>query len=132
MRFRFWLYIVGVSLGLSCKKIPETGFLGVVFSGKGSCDVTFEQGFGREYSKYDGTVYFVPYSAVQSIPIKTATDLREDGLAFRSKKGNVSAELAPGIYVLMLEDFYSPDFDKVVKVSEGSVIRENISFWECE
>jgi hypothetical protein len=127
-----WPYIVGLFLVFSCKKSPETGFEGVVLSGKGSCDVTYEEGYGREYDKYDGTVYFLPYSIVQEIPIKSAENLRSGGLAFKSKDGNVNAELSPGIYVLMLEDYYSPESDKVIRIIENEVVRENISFWECE
>lgn len=123
---------MGSLLFFSCSKTPETGFDGVVFSGKGSCDVIYEEGFGRAYEKYNGTVYFLPFSFVQETPIKTADNLRSGGLAHTAKNGNVSAELSPGIYVLMLEDYYSPELDKVIRVTEGELIREHISFWECE
>jgi hypothetical protein len=132
MRLNFWMCLLGVSLCLSCKKIPETGFCGVVLSGKGRCDVIYEEGFGRDYEKFNGTVYFLPFSKLQSLPIKTAALLAPEGIAIKVQNGNVCTELAPGIYVLMLENYYSPEPDKIIKVTEGELVKENISFWECE
>jgi hypothetical protein len=135
MRIRIispFLFLLAACLVLSCTKVPETGFNGIVLWGKGSCDVIFDEGYGRAYEKYDGTVYFVPYSVVQKTPLKTAEILQKEGIKLTSNKGKVSAELNPGIYVLMLEDFYSPETDKIIKVSSGDVVQENVSFWICE
>ncbi len=126
------MFFLGVSLCLSCTKVPETGFCGVVLSGKGSCDVIYEEGYGREYEKFNGTVYFLPFSKLQALPIKTADLLAPEGIAIEAQNGNVCAKLAPGIYVLMLDSYYSPEPDKIIKVTEGELVRENISFWECE
>jgi len=117
---------------LSCKKVPETGFSGIILWGKGSCNVIFDQGFGRTYEKYTGDVYFVPYSVVQKSPLKKADDLQKEGIKIKSIKGKVNVELKPGIYILMLEGFYSPETDKVIKISNGDLVQENISFWICE
>jgi hypothetical protein len=135
MRIRIispFLFLLPACLVLSCNKVPETGFNGIVLWGKGSCDVIFDEGYGRAYEKYDGTVYFVPYSVVQKTPLKTAEILQKEGIKLTSNKGKVSAELNPGIYVLMLEDFYSPETDKIIKISSGDVVQENVSFWICE
>jgi hypothetical protein len=135
MRIRLissFLFLLPAHLFLTCTKVPETGFNGIILWGKGSCDVIFEQGYGRSYEKYDGSVYFVPYSVVQKTPVKTAEILKKDGIKITSSKGKVSAELNPGIYVLMLEDFYSPESDKVIKIANGDVVQENVSFWICE
>jgi hypothetical protein len=135
MRIRIispFLFLLPAYLVLSCNKVPETGFNGIVLWGKGSCDVIFDEGYGRAYEKYDGTVYFVPYSVVQKTPLKTAEILQKEGIKLTSNKGKVSAELNPGIYVLMLEDFYSPETDKIIKISSGDVVQENVSFWICE
>ncbi len=126
------LFLIPACLVLSCSKVPETGFNGIVLWGKGSCDVLFNQGYGRAYEKYDGSVYFIPYSVVQKTPVKTAELLQNEGIKTRSNKGEVRVELNPGIYVLMLEDFYSPETDKVIKISSGDVVQENVSFWICE
>jgi hypothetical protein len=135
MRIRIispFLFLLPACLVLSCTKVPETGFNGIVLWGKGSCDVIFDEGYGRAYEKYDGTVYFVPYSVVQKTPLKTAEILQKEGIKLTSNKGKVIAELNPGIYVLMLEDFYSPETDKIIKISSGDVVQENVSFWICE
>lgn len=117
---------------VSCKKNPETGFSGIILWGKGSCNVIFDQGFGRVYDKYDGNVYFVPFSVVQKAPLKKADDLQKEGIKIKSTKGKVNVELNPGIYILMLEGFYSPEADKIIKISSGELVQENISFWICE
>lgn len=114
-----------------CSKTPETGFEGAIFYGEGECLPVNGPGFDRDYEDYRGSVYFVPYSATQKTPFPTFDALKAEGIVGESKKGRVRIELEPGIYLIMLEDFFQFRDDKVIKIIEGEVFENNISFWKC-
>jgi hypothetical protein len=124
------IFITSVLL-FGCSKSPETGFEGAIFYGEGECLPVNGPGFDRDYEDYRGNVYFVPYSATQKTPFPTFEALKAEGIVGESKKGRVRIELEPGIYLIMLEDFYQFRNDKVIKIKEGEVFENNISFWKC-
>lgn len=129
------IFAIGILLASAlltgCSREPKTGFKGAIFYGEGECLPVNGPGFDREYEDYKGTVYFVPYSATQKTPFPTFEDLKAEGFTVESKKGRIETELEPGIYLIMLQDFYQFREDKVVKITEGEVFENNISFWKC-
>ena len=129
------IFAIGIlfasALLTGCSKEPETGFKGAIFYGEGECLPVNGPGFDRDYEDYKGNVYFVPYSATQKTPFPSFDELKEKGTIVESKKGRIEIELEPGIYLIMLEEFYQFREDKVVKIVEGEVFENNISFWKC-
>jgi hypothetical protein len=126
------LGIIAFTILLSgCTKEPNTGFEGAILYGEGECLPVNGPGFGREYGDYKGKVYFVPYSETQKTPFPSFESLKAEASVTESKKGRIKVELEPGIYLIMLEDFYQFREDKVVKINEGDVVETNISFWKC-
>jgi hypothetical protein len=119
--FALGIFLTSVLL-FGCSKTPDTGFEGAIFFGEGDCLPVNGPGFDRDYEDYRGNVYFVPYSATQKTPFPTFEALKAEGIVGESKKGRVRIELEPGIYLIMLEDFFQFRDDKVIKIIEGEVL----------
>ncbi|MFN5319574.1 MAG: hypothetical protein ACK5CY_12105 [Bacteroidia bacterium] len=124
------LFALGLLMG-ACKKEPETGFSGSIFFGEGSCTPAFKPVFDRDYAKFNGTVYFIPYSLTQEFPLPDIATLQQQSKAFKVKNGNLVAELEPGIYKLALNNYIPTEAENELHIESNVLLRENLSFWRC-
>ena len=124
------LFALGLLMG-ACNKEPETGFSGSIFVGEGSCTPAFKPVFDRDYTKFNGTVYFIPFSLTQQFPLPDIASLQLQSKSFKVKNGNLVAELEPGIYKLALNDYIPTEIENELHIESGVLLRENLSFWRC-
>lgn len=128
---KFVALVVLCLLMSACKKEPETGFSGTIFVGEGPCTPAFKPVFDRDYAKFNGTVYFIPFSLTQQFPLPDIATLQQQSKAFKVKNGNLVADLEPGIYKLALNDYLPTEAENELHVESGILLRENLSFWRC-
>lgn len=131
MKTKFIGIVAAVMLLTGCAREPETGFTGNIFYGEGDCMPVNGPGFGRTYDNYKGLVYFVPYSVTQQTPFPSFETLKSEGIAVKSKRGKVRVELNPGIYLVMLENYYQFTDDKIIRVNDGELVELNMAYWKC-
>jgi hypothetical protein len=124
------LFALSLLMG-ACNKEPETGFSGTIFVGEGPCTPAFKPVFERNYAKFNGTVYFIPFSLTQQFPLPDIITLQQQSKAFKVKNGNLVADLEPGIYKLALNDYLPTEAENELHIESGVLLRENLSFWRC-
>jgi hypothetical protein len=83
------------------------------------------------YTKFNGTVYFIPFSLTQQFPLPDIASLQLQSKSFKVKNGNLVAELEPGIYKLALNDYIPTEIENELHIESGVLLRENLSFWRC-
>jgi hypothetical protein len=124
--------LIGISVLIgACAKEPETGFSGSIFLGEGACTPAFKPVYDRDYSKFNGTVYFIPFSLTQQFPLPDIAELQSQSKAFNVKNGNLVADLEPGIYKLALNNYIPTEAENELHIEGGVLLRENLSFWRC-
>mgnify|MGYP001809644901 FL=1 len=107
-----------------------SGIEGTIMYGEGECmPVIVEE--DREYEEYNGTVYFVLRSALDSLGENDFGLIREISLRKEIRDGKLNAQLPPETYVIMTEEFYSFTPENTVTISCGEWVEQDFKFWQC-
>jgi|GEM_PF-1659038 len=108
----------------------HSGIEGTVMYGEGDCMPVIDED-SREYFPYDGTIYFVLRSALDSLYEADFELLKAISIHKEINDGRLRMLLPPDTYVIMTEEFYQFTPENTVNISYGEWMQEDFNFWKC-
>ena len=85
----------------------------------------------RVYDEYNGTVYFVIQSALDSLGENDFALIKEFSFHKEIRNGILDMQLPPETYVVMTEEFYSFTPENTVTIGCGEWVEQDFKFWKC-
>ncbi|OYT10511.1 MAG: hypothetical protein B6I18_08730 [Bacteroidetes bacterium 4572_112] len=125
------LILLLVILSFGCSKTDfETGITGKVEYGEGDCMpiIDYES---REYDNYNGDIYFIDKNKLDNLGNGDFEQLKANSIIISIKRGNLSAELAAGTYMVMQGDEYSYSEENIITINANEVLTKDFKFWKC-
>ncbi|MGV8091600.1 MAG: hypothetical protein AB2L24_07030 [Mangrovibacterium sp.] len=107
-----------------------TGIVGNVEYGQGDCMPVIDYE-SREYSDYDGKLYFVLKEDLDNLEDGDYEQLKNSSLNVQVKQGKLSTKLPAGTYLVMPEDFYVYSEENTITIKPEEVLHKNFKFFKC-
>ena len=126
------VFMIIISLGiLSCKKdIIDTGLSGNVKYGVGDCMPEIDP-TNRIYSDYNGNLYFIRKSAIDSQVTGKLDELKSKSIRTSVKNGYFEVALPIDTFLVMPTDVYLYSSANTAIIQKGVVLKMEFSFWKC-
>ena len=132
MRKVVLLLVISLSLSIcGCNEDDNTvtaEIVGTVEFGRGDCMPDLAQ---REYSKYNGRIYFVVKEDWDNLGTDGYDLLKNRSVNVRVKQGKLSAELREGTYLVMPEEIYVYSEENTITIKSNEVINRDFKFFMC-
>lgn len=113
-----------------CEKSFITGITGTVEITKGDCMPVIDYE-GREYDKYNGTIFFVVKDDWDNLENDGYEQLRNNSISIQVKRGKLSTELPVNIYYVMPEEVYEYSDRNTISIVSKEVLKEDFKFIIC-
>jgi len=131
MKNLYILIFITLTLTIGCSKDNfETGIKGTIMHGEGDCMPTIDDD-NREYDNYKGDLFFIVKEDLDNLVNGHFEQLKNNSIVIFIKRGQLSAELPIGTYVVMPEDTYLYSEGNTIKINKGEILNKNFKFWKC-
>lgn len=131
-RIQFSILFLSILTITSCEKFDfETGVTGTIKYGEGDCFPPHDA--EEESEKYNGQVYFIAESEIDSItlPLEAINELKLASFSTTASKGKIKTAIPEGRYLLMVEKTNVIDEDYYITISEGNILTIKYIFFNC-
>jgi hypothetical protein len=115
-----------------CKKEGislTTGVVGIVEYGQGDCMPGLSS--QREYSDYNGKIFFVIKDDWDNLGNGDYVRLKTNSINVLIIQGKLSAELPVGTYLVMPEDINVYSEENTINIKLGEILDKDFKFFRC-